>query len=262
MGSTFMALKTLLHTLLLPPGGPVMLALLGAWLARRAATATTRRCGAVLLVASLGALWLLGTPAIADRLEGAAERCPALDLTQPVNALAIVILAGGEVRNRAPEYGGPAASQDLLERVSYGAYLARRTGLPVLVSGSGREVAAMRATLLRNFGVEVRWADDESRDTFQNAAFSARILKAAHVTRILLVTSAGHEWRAVQEFTSAGLAVVPAPAGGLSPPPQPSLIYYLPNAYALERATAALYELLGDLVRQLLAATHLRRQAP
>jgi uncharacterized SAM-binding protein YcdF (DUF218 family) len=262
MGSMFMSLKSLLHTVLLPPGGPLMLALLGAWLARRAATVTVRRCGTALLVTSLAALWLLGTPAVADRLEGAAERCPALDLTHPVNAQAIVILAGGEVRNRAPEYGGPAASQDLLERVSYGAYLARRTGLPVLVSGTGRETVAMRATLARNFGVEVRWVEDESRDTFQNAAFSTRILRAAQVTRILLVTSANHEWRSAQEFTSAGLTVIPAPAGGLSPPPYSSLIYYLPSAVALQRSTEALYELLGNLVRQALVATHLRRQAP
>ena len=262
MGSMFMALKTLLHTLLLPPGGPVMLALLGAWLARRAATATARRLGAALLLTSLAVLWLLGTPAVADRLEGAAERCPALDLTRPVNAQAIAILAGGEVRSWAPEYGAPAASEILLERVTYGAYLARHTGLPVLVSGTGHEVAAMRATLSRNFGVEVRWADDESRDTFQNAAFSARILKAAHVTRILLVTSANHEWRSVQEFTSAGLEVVPAPAGGESPRPQISFMYYLPSAFELQRSTAALYELLGDLAQHLFAATHLRRQVP
>ncbi len=262
MGSVFMALKTSLHMLLLPPGGPVLLALLGAWLAQRAATATARRCGAVLLVANLALLWLLSTPAVADRLEVAAERCPALDLARPVTAQAIVILSGGGMRAWAPEYGGPAASQELLERVSYGAYLARHTGLPVLVSGNGREVVAMRATLLRNFGVEVRWADDESRDTFQNAAFSARILRAANVTRILLVTSAGHEWRSVQEFTSAGFTVVPAPAGGLSISTYSSVAYYLPNANALERATEALYELLGDVARRFLAASHLRRQAP
>jgi uncharacterized SAM-binding protein YcdF (DUF218 family) len=256
----FITLKTLLRMLVLPPAGPLILALIGAWLARRS-SALARRIGWGVLTLSLVGLWLLATPAVADRLERAAERCPALDLTHPVEAQAIVILSGAEARLGAPEYGGPAARGPLLERVSYGAYVARRTRLPVLVSGTGEEVLAMRATLARDFGIEARWAEAESRDTFQNAEFSARLLRPEHVTRIVLVTSAAHEWRAVQEFTSAGFQVVAAPAGGWSPQPV-DLVYYLPSAAGLRGSTEALYELLGDLARQFLSATHLRRQAP
>ena len=257
----FITLKTLLRTLLLPPAGPLIFAAVGALLVRRQSALAARRIGWGLLTVSLGALWLLATPAVADRLERAAERCPALDLTQPLQAQAIVILSGGEARMLAPEYGGPAASLALLERVSYGAYLARHTGLPVLVSGTARDVAAMRATLARSFGVEVRWADGESRDTYQNAQFSARLLNAEHVTRIVLVTSASHEWRAVQEFRSTGLEVVPAPAGGWSAPHRDAQ-FYLPGSVGLQRSTEALYELLGEVARRFFAATHVRRQAP
>ncbi|GAC1691985.1 MAG: YdcF family protein [Steroidobacteraceae bacterium] len=253
-------LKSLLRLLLLPPAGPVILALTGVLLARRAATLTARRIGWSLLAGSLAALWLLATPAIADRFERAAEVYPPLDLTRPVQAQAIVILAGGEARMTAPEYGAPAARAGLLERVTYGAYVARRTGLPVLVSGTGREVLAMRATLARNFGIEVRWVEGESRDTFQNAGFSARLLRAARVTRIVLVTSASHEWRAVQEFRSAGFEVVPAPAGGWAPQAV-DILYYVPSAAGLQRSADAIYELLGDVARRLFAATRLRRQA-
>lgn len=255
----FVTLKTLLRMLVLPPAGPLILAVVGVLLARRAATLTARRIGWSLLAGSLAALWLLATPAVADRLEHAAEGCPALDLTQPVPAQAIVILSGGESRIQAPEYGAPAASAALLERVTYGAYLAKRTQLPVLVSGTAREVLAMRATLARNFGVEVRWAEGESRDTFENAEFSARLLKAAQVTRIVLVTSASHEWRAVQEFRSAGLEVVAAPAGGWAPQAR-DVIYYVPSAAGLQRSAESIYELLGDLAQRVFAATHLRRQ--
>ena len=257
----FIMLKSLLRTLVLPPAGPLILAAVGALLARRPSALAARRIGWGLLTVSLAALWLLATPAVADRLERAAERCAPLDLTQPLQAQAVVILAGGEFRMRAPEYGGPAAGPGLLERLSYGAYVARRTGLPVLISGTSPEVLAMRATLARDFGVEVRWVEGESRDTFQNAGFSARLLKTAQVTRIVLVTSASHEWRAVQEFKSAGLEVVPAPAGGWAPP-LVDTFYYVPNAVGLRHATEALYELLGEAARQFFAATHLRRQAP
>lgn len=256
----FITLKSLLRMLVLPPAGPLLAAFIGALLAHRSTAPSMRRIGWGLLTGSLATLWLLATPAIAERLERAAERCPALDLTQPVQAQAVVILSGGESRMAAPEYGAPAASAALLERVTYGAYVAKRTKLPVLVSGTGSEVPAMRATLARDFGIEVRWVEGQSRDTFQNAEFSARLLKAAHVTRIVLVTSSNHEWRAVQEFTSAGLDVVPAPAGGWAPQVV-DIFYYVPSTPALQRSTEAIYELLGDLARRFFAATHLRRQA-
>jgi uncharacterized SAM-binding protein YcdF (DUF218 family) len=210
-------------------------------------------------MASLAALWLLATPAVADYLERAAERCPALDLSQPLQADAIVILGGGWHRLAAPEYAGPAAGTGLLERVSYGAYLARHTHLPVVVSGTDREVLAMQATLLRDYGIEVSWADGQSRDTFENAQFSAQLLAAKKLKRILLVTSAAHEWRAAAEFRSAGLEVVPAPTGGWEAPDDRRLAY-VANAGDLQRSSEALYELLGDSVRRFLAATHLRRQ--
>ena len=258
----FVTLKTLLHTLLLPPGGPLLLAMAGAWLLGRARTTAARRSAAVLLAAGLGSLWLLATPAIADMLNDAAQRCPPLDLSVPVSAQAIVILGGAESRPVALEYGGaPAVAAGLLERVSYGAFLAQRTGLPVLVSGAEIEAHAMSASLAREFHVETRWIEDRSRDTFQNAAFSARILKPAGVTRIILVTDATHEWRAAHEFMSAGFIVTPAPEGawrwhgtGVN--------RYVPNMEALAHSTIALYELTGDLVRRALIALDLRRQSP
>ncbi|HEY6823117.1 MAG TPA: YdcF family protein [Steroidobacteraceae bacterium] len=255
----FIALKTLLHTLLLPPGGPLLLAAAGAWLIARGTGGRLRRAGWVLLVAALATLWLLATPLVADALEAAAERCPALDLSRPVPAQAVVILGGAAGRLDAPEYGGePAAAWELLERLNYGAHIARRTGLPVAVSGSGDEVLAMNATLARDFGVATRWIEDRSRDTFENAQFCAALLRPLGIKSIVLVTSANHEWRAVQEFSGAGFAVVPAPVG-LYVRHKVRLTSYVPNALALAASTAALYELIGDLARRAFEILHLRQ---
>jgi uncharacterized SAM-binding protein YcdF (DUF218 family) len=257
------ALKTLLHTLLLPPGGPLLLATAGACLiARRTAGARTRRTGWVLLAGGLAALWLLATPLVAGALSGMAQRCPPLDLTRPVQAQAIVILGGGAERRSAPEYGGePAATQRLLERLDYGAFLARRTGLPVAVSGSVNETLAMRASLARDFGVATHWDENRSRDTFENAQFSAALLEPLGITRIVLVTDANHEWRAMREFVSAGFTVVPAPVG-LHVPREVAALSFIPQAIALAESTDALYELIGDLVRRTFATLHLRRHTP
>ncbi len=254
-------LKMILRTLILPPADLLLLAALGLWLSRRPAL-RTRRAGWVLLGAALVTLWLLATPVVASALTRLAQRCPPLDLSKSPNAQAIVILGGAAARDFAPEYGGPMVSSELLERVTYGAFLAQRTGLPVLVSGTAEEALAMRASLARNFGVRTRWVDGKSRDTFQDAAFSARLLRPEGVTRIILVTSADHEWRAMQEFASAGLEVVAAPTDLWVPlRDRFSLLPYLPNAPALWRSSEALYELIGNVARELLAITHLRRQS-
>jgi uncharacterized SAM-binding protein YcdF (DUF218 family) len=247
-------LKTLLKDLVLPPAGPLLLALLGlVLLTRRPVLA--RIC----LIVGIGSLWLLSTPIVADGITRLAERYPPLDLQLAANAQAIVILGGGGQRALAPEYAGPAAEPLLLERLTYGAYLAQKTGLPVLVTGFSIEARAMHDTLKRNFGIEARWVDASAFDTFQNARNSARLLKADGVNRIVLVTRATHMWRGVQEFTAAGLEVVPAPAGILADRDF-GVLRLIPNLEALMRSYMAIYELLGEPARLFLAATHLRRQ--
>lgn len=245
--------KTLLKSLILPPTGPLLLAILGAVLAAR-----RQWLGRVCLALGLGSLWLLSTPLLSDALTGLVEVYPPLNFRSADGAQAIVILGGGGQRYVAPEYGGPAAEPLLLERLSYGAYVAHKTGLPVLVTGYRTEAVAMRDTLQRNFGVDARWVDDASYDTFENARNSVGLLAAAGVRRIVLVTRATHMRRSVQEFIAAGIEVVPAPVGMLAHR-ELGIYRFLPNPDALLRSHAALYELLGEPVRVFLAATHLRR---
>ena len=247
-------LKALARTLILPPAGPLILAIAGSLLIAR-----RRRLGGVLLAVGLASLWLCATPVVADALTRLAERFPALDLTRPSRAEAIVIIGGGKVRVAAREYAGPAAELGLLERLSYGAFVARRTALPVLVSGARDEAETMRISLARDFGITVRWVENESGDTYENARNSARLLRADGVGRIILITSGTHVWRATQEFSSAGMQVVPAPYGLLAPR-EAGVFRFVPTPAGLMRSHDALYELIGEPVREILSALHLRRQ--
>jgi uncharacterized SAM-binding protein YcdF (DUF218 family) len=245
--------KTLLRILILPPAGPLLLAIIGALLLRR-----RPRLGRVLLATGLASLWLLSLPLVADALTRMAQHYPALDLNLPLQAQAIVILGGGGQRPFAPEYGGPAPDPVLLERLAYGAYVARHTGLPILITGNGIEARAMRESLVRNFAIEPRWIEDRAYDTFDNATNSAQLLRTDGVQRIVLVTSADHLWRASHEFTAAGLQVTPAPAGVWADRDL-GVLGYLPDAQELARSSRAAYELLGEPVRKLLSLSHLRR---
>ncbi len=256
----FFLLKRVAKTLLLPPAGLLLLAGLGAWLVlRRGASSAARRAGWTCILASLVTLWMLSVPVVSESLSRAVEHYPALDVTRPAGAQAIVILGGGAARI-APEYQGPAAGSELLERVSYGAYVARRTGLPLLISGGPLEALAMRATLERDFGIEPRWVIGDSHDTFTDAQLASRLLLPAGVRRILLVTSSRHEWRAAHEFMSSGFEVVPAPLH-VWVSHRHVVSDYLPDPDALKESTEAMNEALGDLVRRVFDATHLRRHA-
>jgi uncharacterized SAM-binding protein YcdF (DUF218 family) len=201
-------LKELLRTLILPPAGFLIIAIIGLLLLRR-----YRRTGIALVVVCVAGLWVLATPVVGAALTRATQHFPPLDLSKPVQAQAIVILAGGGLRPNALEYGGgPVPEEELLDRLTYGAFVARKTSLPVLVTGGSAEATAMQTSLARDFGLTVRWVENRSRDTFDNARSSARLLRAAHITRIVLITSSTHMWRAAHEFEGAGFQVVGAPA--------------------------------------------------
>jgi uncharacterized SAM-binding protein YcdF (DUF218 family) len=247
-------LRILVRTLILPPACLLILGVAGLLVARR-----HRQLGTALTAAALAALWLLATPVIADGLERMADHYPPLGLSRTAGAQAIVILGGGGYRIDAPEYGGgPAPEYEMYDRLAYGAYVARHTGLPVLVTGNGEEAVTMRVSLVRDFGVQAKWVDEAAQDTYDNAQDSAQILRAAGITRVLLITSDTHLWRAAQEFAGAGLGVVPAPTDVWAPRDIGTL-RFVPTAAGLERSYHAAYELAGEGIRDLLVATHLRR---
>lgn len=243
----FFIWRKVLAALVLPPIGPLALAILGAALLGR-----RPRLGRALLWTGLGLLVALSTGLVAGGLLRLVDDSPPVTQAQASSAQAIVILGGG-VRTKAREYGGDTVGRLTLDRVRYGAMVARATGLPVLVTGgalrgSESEATVMRETLEREFGVPVRWSEDRSRNTYENAQFSAARLEQEGIKRVVLVTHGFDMRRARAEFTAAGLEVVPAPtfvpADGTF-----DLTDLVPSVAALQASYYALYELLANLVR-------------
>jgi uncharacterized SAM-binding protein YcdF (DUF218 family) len=247
-------LKGFLRELILPPVASLLLTLIGTLLILR-----RRRFGWAVFSVGLGSLWFLCMPIVADGLSSLAERYPPLNPHRPVDAQAVVVLGGGGQRNFAPEYNGPMTDPQLLERVTLAAFLARQYSLPLAVSGAPAEAVAMSATLSRNFGVPPRWIEGNSRDTFDNARLSAKVLFPVGVKRIVLVTSSTHEWRAAHEFMAAGFEVIPAPAGVLASRER-GVFRYVPSPAGLARSNAAIYELIGEPMRRLQATLGIREK--
>jgi uncharacterized SAM-binding protein YcdF (DUF218 family) len=116
----------------------------------------------------------------------------------------------------------------------------------------------MQVSLARDFGVPAKWVDEAAGDTYDNANDCARIFRAAGITVVVLVISDTHLGRAAREFEAAGLTVVPAPADVWAPREIDSM-RFVPTPTGLLRSYTATYELLGEGIRELLVATHLRR---
>jgi uncharacterized SAM-binding protein YcdF (DUF218 family) len=239
--------KAILKALLLPPTGQLLLSVLGLGLRPR-----FPRLGAGLAWAGVLSLLLLAVPAVAELLLRALDSSPPFTVERATGAQAIVILGGGKRRD-AQEYGGDTLSSLTLERVRYGARVARLTGLPILVTGGAvyggeAEAKLMRESLRSEFGINVSWVEDHSRTTHENAMLSAAILRGAGIQRVVLVAHSFDMLRASAEFAAAGVATVPAPIG--IPSSKPNTAFdFLPSMSGLQTSYYAVYEIFANLIR-------------
>lgn len=253
------SLKSLFTVLVLPPAGPLLLSIVGFWLATRHRRRWAR-AGRAMLGVGLAGAWILATPLVAEALIGWVESFSPQPLTAEALARemrgpsppgAIVVLGGG-VRHDPREWPEPEwPNTRTLERLAFGALLARASGLPILVSG-GRpptreksEAALMARTLRASFGLTPRWVEENSRDTAGNAGESARVLSEAGVRRVVLVTQAYHMPRALASFRAAGIDAIAAPHGFAGGREIVGWQAFLPNAGAVALSRLALHELIG-----------------
>lgn len=245
-------LKKLLSTLFLPPLMPLLLLALGLLLMGR-----RPRLGKSLAWLGLVAALFFSTPWTVGLMLAPLEDIPVLTPEAARGAQAVVILGGGKNRH-APEYGGESVNRLSLERVRYGARLARQTGLPILVTGGlleGKhsEAALMKDALETDFRLPVRWVEDASRDTRENARESARLLRAAGIRRVILVSHAAHLKRGAEEFRAAGLDLILAPTAFLGGAAEGEwqLGDFLPSPAGAYAGWYASHEWLGLFARRL-----------
>lgn len=232
-------------TLLLPPGGLLLLAAAGLLLSR-----WRRRTGLAVAALALLLLYLLATPVVGGALLRLHETFPALREVPP--EAAVIVVLGAEILRDTPEYGGVAVGSLTLQRLQYTARLHHETGLPVLtaggpMSGQRRSTAALMAeTLERDFRVTVRWREERSNSTADNARAVAALLRAQGVRHGLLVTHAWHMPRAAAAFRRAGLPLQPAPTR-FTPAAVVRPDSLLPSTTSLAHSYYASHEAVGRL---------------
>jgi uncharacterized SAM-binding protein YcdF (DUF218 family) len=235
----------LISAFLLPPLSLLVLAIAGLIMYR-----SKPRLGRSLLLGSLALLWIFSTPYFAEYalrlLEGTLKPVDAANQS----ADAIVVLGGGSYF-KAPEYAGKdTVGAQSLVRLRYAAKLQRETGKPVLVTGGKplgndtSEAQQMKAILEQEFNVPVKWTEEASNNTREDALYSYKILQQAGIKHIYLVTHAWHMPRSAMVFQAAGFIVTPAPLA-FTTRYKTDLLSFIPNAESLNDSRIFMHELIG-----------------
>jgi uncharacterized SAM-binding protein YcdF (DUF218 family) len=239
-----------IETLILPPGGPVLLTILGIILVN-----LNLRFGKLLVTLGLGTLLLVSLPIFSRTLLATLENSLPLTVSTHKGAprSAIIILGGGR-RTNAPEYSGDTLSNLSLERLRYGAFLYRKTGYPIIVTGGTpygsplSEAQIMREVLRKEFYIQDVQAEEQSRNTAKNAEFSLKLLRERGIHTIYLVSHAWHLRRTLPLFQAHDMMVIPAPTGfSTKDSNRPLILDWMPQAQALNDSRIALHEWLGIL---------------
>ncbi|HEX6705029.1 MAG TPA: YdcF family protein [Albitalea sp.] len=255
--------KPVLAALLLPPVPFLIAILVGARL-----ILPRRGWGWGVIVLSVLGLWFGSTMAVGRWLEQVLLQPPPALRPDRIDAIkadartrgswAIVVLGGG-LEPLAPEYGVSNLAPVSVERLRYGVWLSRETGVPLAYSGGlgwaargtgAAEAEAAARIAAQDFNRPLRWTEAASRDTRENAMHSVPLLKRSGVTHILLVTHGWHMARARRHFEDAargaGMQVEPAPMGLASRQDAP-VLDWLPSGSGTERVRMTLREALGRL---------------
>ena len=176
--------------------------------------------------------------------------------TIPPDADAIVVLAGS-LRQLDDDWTRYQLGEDTLYRCLTAADIHRRTdGIPVFASGGKVDPtrpgptlsAAMRDFLVRyNVPASDITVEEVSRNTFENAVETAKLLKEEKIRQPILVTDATHLPRAKACFALQGIDVLPYPAAYSTRQFEWTPEAVLPNASAARAMRGIVHEWVGLL---------------
>ena len=217
------------------------------------------RIGFATLLAAVLLFWLSASSLLASWLLGPLQK-PYVPAVRPAwgPRNAILVLGGGNLRVGGEVRPTLLGNGRILEAAKlYRDCRSKGFECKVLVSGGdprglGASEGAGYARCLEDLGVarEDLIQEDRSRNTFQNAQFSAPLLKAGGYDRVLLVSSGFHLTRAQLYLAHFGVRAQPM-AGDLVQP----LGTWAPSAYNLAMADMALNEYWGRILYRLYNGT-------
>jgi len=225
----------------------LLLALIGALFLHR----RWRRIGYCILFLAWGWLYLCSTALFANFLMSVLEKDYPSRALSAVPAVDAIVLLGGGTRGDT-HMGVLADLNEHGDRLVHATALYKAGKAPlILVSGGSvhgtRPEAEQMRDILRVMGVPRSdiVLEPVSRNTHENAVYSAQLLHQRKLRRVLLVTSAFHMRRAMGVFRAQGVEAIPAPTDFKRLVGDGVVPSWLPGAGNLSRSTQAMHEMLG-----------------
>lgn len=257
--------KPLISALLLPPVPLLLLVLVGARLMYR-----RRVLAWLLIVLGVAGTWMTAASATDKLLRPVLltqyppltpDRIAELKREAAGGPRTAIVVLGAGRRSLAPEYGLSTLTPLSMERLRYGIWLARQTGLPLAYSGGvghGANAGVTEAETAvriaeREFMLPLRWGEARSRDTTESGAFTVPLLQESGIERIVLVTHGQHQERALRAFERSAersgkpMTLLPAPMG-LPALYDWSWADFVPTASGFANTRMLLHEWLGNLL--------------
>lgn len=210
------------------------------------------------LVAACAVVWVLfwSLPASSLWAGGRLEQLyPHQDPASVPQAQAIVVL-GGITAGGRHNWFEPIDSDQTVHRVDTAADLYHEHRAPyVIVSGAALEGSVSEAQIMANAlqrqGVpsDAILKEENSYTTYENALYTAELLRNRHLDDIILVTSALHMPRAMAVFREQGLTPIPAPSPPqITVPSRTGFWFWQPSLQVLDASRSIIKEYVGMLV--------------
>jgi uncharacterized SAM-binding protein YcdF (DUF218 family) len=147
------------------------------------------------------------------------ERFASREPSPPQSGIAGIIILGGFEDGWVTAGRGGLALNEAAERLTEGVRIARLLldMKVVFTGGVGGFFGENAGTAVRKYLIDAGIAperiviENASRDTYENAVFTRKLVKPMPQDRWLLITSAYHMPRAVGAFRQAGFSIVPFP---------------------------------------------------
>lgn len=212
---------------------------------------SARIVGVALELLALVVMSPFGANALVKTIE---SRVPPVAACRSPTPDTIVVLSGGAARAPRATDDYAALNADSIRRLVAAIKLWHRTpGARLVISGGGWRMpeAAVLASLAEQMGVpSTSISEEESSHTTWENARDVAVLSPALPRRIWLVSSALHLPRALGAFRAWGFEPCAWPSGSLYEAPTLRPGYFVPQSSSLDKADAAIHELIGGIIYQ------------
>ncbi len=213
------------------------------------------KLSALILWVVLGAVVVAGSPLSTELFLQHEQQYLPVSIQNTPTADAIVVLGGSVGLPIKPRTNSQLNGNRLLH--AYRLYNANKAPIIVISGGNVFEQVGVESEayyiseILKDWGIssEQIIVEGQSRNTYENAVRTKKLMESRQIDRILLVTSSFHMPRAIATFKTLGINAVPSPSEFSTVDySRPAILDWMPSLGNFGKIHAVIHEKIGILV--------------